>query len=215
MTDLVRRGLYALPAAGVLTAVPWVFIFGPQVGSDPRGVFLTGYAVGGYVYLAGLICLLLGLLALYGYLAQTRASSWAGRGMVLSVVGIALALPFFGITTLADPVLADAYLAGHQGASPAIGLLSDKTLTYRTTGYLLVFLFVCVAGAIAYAVAVWKSDSLPKWAGLVIAAGFVLSMTLTPVFAWVGSLTLVIGGVWLVRSGLPSPPPHGPSGHSA
>jgi len=127
-----------------------------------------------------------------------------------------LALPFFGITTLADTVLTDVYLAGDKGVGPAIGLLSDKTLTYRTTGHLLVFLIVCLAGAIAFAVAVWKSDSLPKWAGVIVAVGFGLSMSLSPVFAWVGSLALVIGGVWLARSGLPSAPPaHGPSNDSA
>lgn len=207
MTELVSRGIYALPAAGVLTAVPWVFILAPHVRTDPRSVTSTGYAFGGYLYLAGLICLLLGLLALYGYLAQTRASSWAGKGLILSVVGIALALPVFGITRLADTVLADVYLAGNKDVGPAIGLLSDKTLTYRTTGYFFVFLVVCLAGAIAYAVAVWKSDSLPRWAGVIVAAGFALTMTFSPVIAWIGSIALVMGGVWLARRFALSSPP--------
>lgn len=214
MTELIRRGVYALPAAGFLTVVPWIFIFGPQLRTDPHRVFSTQYVIGGYLYLAGLICLLVGLLALYGHLAQTRGSSWAGLGVTLSVVGIALALPFFGITTLADTVLGDVYLGGQKEVGPALGLLSDKTLTYRTTGHLLLFVIVCLAGAIAYAVAIWKSDSLPKWAGVILAVGFALSMSLSPVFAWVGSLALVIGGIWLARSGLPSPP-HGRSIHSA
>jgi hypothetical protein len=102
ITYLVRRGIYALPAAGVLTALPWVFLLGgPSVKTDPegyaRGLTSIANAVGGYLYLAGLICLLFGLLALYGYLARTRASSWAAGGMIVSVVGITLALPVFGI----------------------------------------------------------------------------------------------------------------------
>jgi hypothetical protein len=210
MTDLVRRGIYALPAAGVLTAVPWVFILGqPSVKTDPEGyarsLTSTGNAVGGYLYLAGLICLLFGLLALYGYLARTRASSWAVGGMIASVVGIALALPVFGISGLADTLLADVYLAGQKDLSAAMGLLTDKTLTYRTTGYFLVFIVVSLIGAIAYAVAVWKSGSLPKWAGVLVAAGFVLSMTLSPGLAWVGALCLVIGGVWLAKTVSQSP----------
>ena len=86
INDLVRRGIYALPVAGALTAVPWVFILGnPSAKEDPdgyaRGLASAAYAFGGYLYLAGLISLLFGLLALYAYLARTRASSWAGAGM--------------------------------------------------------------------------------------------------------------------------------------
>ena len=55
ITNLVHRGIYALPAAGVLTAVPWVLILGnPSVKTDPeryaRSLTSTGYAVSGYLY---------------------------------------------------------------------------------------------------------------------------------------------------------------------
>jgi hypothetical protein len=201
MTDLVRRGIYALPAAGVLTAVPWFFILGPNVKTDPEGyarsVTSTGQAVGGYVYLAGLICLLFGLFALYGYLARTRASSWAAVGMIVSVVAIALALMVFGVFALADKVLADVYLAGHKDVSAAMVLLAGGTFSNRINNVFGIFVLMSLIGAIAYAVAVWKSGSLPKWAGILVAAGFVLSMTIQPYVAWVGALCLVIGGVWL------------------
>jgi hypothetical protein len=205
MTDLVRRGIYALPGAGVLTLVPWVFIFGgPSIKTDPEGfaqaATSTGSAVGGYIYLAGLICLLFGLLALYGHLARTRVASWAAGGMIISVVGIALALPVFGVLGLARPVLGDVYLAGHKDVTAAMVLLSGGTFSNRINSYFGVFVVVSLIGAIAYAVAVWKSGSLPKWAGVIVAAGFVLSMTLSPFVAWAGALCLVIGGIWLARS---------------
>jgi len=203
VTDLARRGIYALPVAGVLTAVPWIFLLGHPSPKNPEGyarsVTTTVNAVGGYLYLAGLICLLFGLLSLYGYLARTRASSWAAAGMIVSVVGIALALPVFGILGLADAVLADVYLAGHKDVSAAMLLLSGGSFSNRINSYFGVFVFVCLVGAIAYAVAVWKSGSLPKWAGVLVAAGFVLSMTLSPFVAWVGAACLVIGGAWLAR----------------
>lgn len=210
MTDLVRRGIYALPAAGVLTAVPWIFLLGgPSPKTDPQGfansATSAGSAVGGYIYLAGLICLLFGLLALYGYLARTRAASWAAGGMIVSVVGIALALPVFGVLGLARPVLADVYLAGHKDVTTAMELLSGGTFSNRINSYFGVFVLVCLIGAIAYAVAVWKSGSLPKWAGVIAAAGFVLTMTLSPFVAWVGALCLVIGGAWLARSASHTP----------
>jgi hypothetical protein len=202
MTDLVRRGIYALPAAGVLTAVPWFFILGKSsVKTDPegyaRGVTSTGNAVGGYIYLAGFICLLFGLLALYGYLARTRAASWAAAGMIVSVVGIGLALPVFGIFGLADQVLGDVYLAGHKDVSAAMLKLAGGTLSDRINNYLGILILVSLIGAIAYAVAVWKSGSLPKWAGVLVAPGFMLSMSFSPYVAWVGALCLFIGGLWL------------------
>jgi hypothetical protein len=212
MTSLLRRGIYALPAAGILTAVPWLLILGkPSVKSDPEGyarsLTTTGNAVGGYLYLVGLICLLFGLLALYGYLARTRASSWAAGGMIASVSGIGLALPVFGILGLADTVLADVYLSGHKDVAVALLQLSGGNFSGRINTYFTVFIIVSLIGAVGYAVAVWKSGTLPKWAGIVVAAGFVLSMTLTPIVAWVGAVCLVAGGVWLAMRISPVPPP--------
>ena len=200
MIDLVRRGIYALPAAGVLTAVPWIFILQqPNPKTDPEGyarsITSTGQAVGGYLYLAGLICLLFGLLALYGYLARTRASSWAAIGMIVSVVVIALILPTFGTLAVAGPVLGDAYMAGHKDVSSAMVLMNGESNRVMSS---IAFCFeVSLIGAIAYAVAVWKSGSLPRVAGILVAAGFVLSITISPFIGWVGALFLVIGGVWV------------------
>jgi hypothetical protein len=212
MVDLSRRGIYALPASGLLTAVPWVFLLGkPNVTTDPegyaRGLTSTVNAVGGYLYLAGLICLLFGLLALYGYLGRSRASSWAAGGMIISVLGIALALPVFGIG-LADAVLGDVYLSGHKDVGAAMVLMAGGTFSGRINAYFGVFVVVSLVGAIVYAVAVWKSGTVPKWAGVIVAAGFALSITLSPVVAWVGALCLVVGGMGLARSVTLQPSDH-------
>jgi hypothetical protein len=205
MTDLARRGIYALPAAAVLTALPWVFLSGqPSVKTDPEGyarsLTATGTEVGGYLYLAGLICLLFGLLSLYGYLARTRASSWAAVGMIVSVAGISLALTLFGVFALADRVLGDVYLAGHKDVSAAMVLLAGGTFSDRINNFFGFFFLLSLIGAIAYAVAVWRSGSLPKAAGILVAVGFALSMLLQPFVGWVGALCLLIGGVWLAIS---------------
>jgi hypothetical protein len=205
MTDLARRGIYALPAAAILTAVPWIFILShPDAKTDPQGyarsVTSTGQAVGAYLYLAGFICLLFGLFALYGYLARTRASSWAGVGLIVSVAGIVLALPIFGVVGLANQVLSDVYLAGHKDVSSAMVLMAGGTFSNRINNYFGVIIYVSLFGAIANAVAVWRSGSLPKVAGILVAAGFVLSMSISPFIAWAGAVCLLIGGVWVARS---------------
>jgi hypothetical protein len=200
MNDLVRRGIYALPAAGVLTAVPWIFILQqPNPKTDPdgyaRSVTSTGQAVGGYLYLAGLICLLFGLLALYGYLARTRASSWAAIGMIASVMAIGLILPTFGTLAVAGPVLGDAYVAGHKDVGSAMVLMNGES--NRVMSSIALCFEVSLIGAITYAVAMWKSGTLPKVAGILVGAGLALSITISPFVGWLGALFLVVGGLWL------------------
>jgi hypothetical protein len=109
-----------------------------------------------------LFCLLFGLLALYGYLAGTRASSWAGVGMIVSVVAIALALPIFGVLGLANRVVADLYLAGNKDVSTAMVLMAGGTFSTRINNYLGVLVLVSLIGAIANAVAIWKSGTGQK-----------------------------------------------------
>jgi hypothetical protein len=204
MTDPVRRGIYLLPAAGILTLVPWLFILGPAVKTDPqayaRSVTSTGHMVAGYVYIAGFICLLIGLFALYGYLVRSRASTWAAAGMIVSVVAITLALPIFGVVGLANQVLADVYLGGQKDVSSAMVLMAGGTFSDRINNYFGVIVLVSLIGAIANAVAIWRSGTLPKVAGIFLPAGFVLSMTISPGIAWAGALLLVVGGAWLAIS---------------
>jgi hypothetical protein len=89
------------------------------------------------------------------------------------------------------------YLAGHKDVSAAMVLFSGGTLSNRITSYFGVFIYVSLIGAIAYTVAVWKSESLPKMAGVLVGAGFVLSMTISPFVGWAGAIFLIVGGAWL------------------
>jgi hypothetical protein len=203
MTTLIRRGIYALPAAGVLTTVPWLFILrGPSLQTDPdayaRDLISPTAAIAGYVYLAGFICLLFGLLALYAHLVRTPAASWAAGGMVFSVVGVAAALPVFGVFGLASAILGDVYLAGHKDVSAAMLLMGGGTPSGRLNSYFGVLMLIALIGSIANAAAVWRSRTLPRWAGVLLVPGSVLLMTFSPV-SWAGALCLVVGGIGLAR----------------
>lgn len=205
MNEVVRRGIYALPVAGIVTALPWPLIFSyssRQSDHDAyaRGLTSAAHYVSYYLYIVGLICLLFGLLALYRSLAQTRGSNWAAAGMITSVIAIALALPVVGLLGLADRVIAQVYLDGNKDAYAALVKLSGGTFSDTINNYFGIFLFFALIGAITYAVAMWQSGVLPKWAGVVVAAGFLLTITLTPIVAWVGSACLLVGGIALARS---------------
>ena len=204
MTDLVRRGIYALPAAGILTALPWVFILGSASGQTgtaeyARGLTSTVHEVVGDLYTAGFVCLLFGLFALYGQIAGSRGSSWAAGGLIASVVATAMVMQVLSIFGLASAVLGDVYLAGHKDVSAAMVLFSGGTLSRRIDNYIGLLVFLSLLGAIANAVAVWRSRVLPRWAGILVGVGVVLSLTLTPGTAWVGALCLFIGGAGLAR----------------
>jgi hypothetical protein len=115
--------------------------------------------------------------------------------MLVSVVVVALILPTFGTLAVAGPVLGDAYMAGHKDLSSAMVLMNGESNRVMSS---IAFCFeVSLIGAIAYTVAVWKSGSLPRVAGILVGAGFALSITISPFVGWVGALFLVVGGLWL------------------
>jgi hypothetical protein len=203
MRDPVRVGIYALPAAGILTLVPWIFILRqPDAKSDPAGfaraVTSTGGVAGGYLYIAGFACLLLGLFALYGYLARTRASGWAVLGLLGTTVVIALTTATIGSLAVGARVLADAFLGGDTNVASGLVLMSGESA--RIMKSIEIAADLSLIGSIAFAVAVWRSGSLPKVAGILLVPGIVASMSLSPIVGWAGAVLLVISGVWLARS---------------
>jgi hypothetical protein len=133
--------------------------------------------------------------------------------MVITVFGSALFLPGMGISAFAAPEEGQAYLAGIEGiaelptssADVAFGLIS-----------LLVVLLLFV-GNVLLGVAVWRSGTLPKWAGALWATaavfmyplGLVYAATIgpasTPPTVLVGAL-LVVGGGWIAWRAMRQPP---------
>lgn len=204
MSTAVRRAFWLLPAAGILTLLPWFHFIhveaGQQhvAGDEAMRAASLGDQVATYAYVAGFLCLLFGLLALNAYVASRRQG-------VVSVVAIALdllAVAFMvsiqvGIVALARPMAAEFYLSGHQDSGPLVLQLSGGSFGSRIIAFLGVTIVVALAGAIATGVAIWRSGVLPRWAAVLIAAGFVLTMTDAPLIGWVGSGLLLGAGSWI------------------
>ena len=83
--------------------------------------------------------------------------------MVITVVGQALSLVIGGVSTFATNAIGRAYLAGIKDVMQ----LEFPTAMSATFGLAIVLLFV---GNVLLGVAVWRSGSLPKWAGAIWAA---------------------------------------------
>jgi hypothetical protein len=213
----IRLGLLALPLYGVLTF--WTTI-DPQPDPNMDYEAWSRYATTNYYVLKhllgsglGLIFAIFGTFALGAYLSRSRAGRLGLAAMVITVLGSALFLMIGGVSTFSAPKQGQAYLAGIEEYSQLPTTFSD---TVSGVTFLLVIVLVFV-GNVLLGVAVWRSGTLPRWAGALWAAGAVLMLLLgqviaifitssTPATVGVGALVLVISGAWMAWSVLREPP---------
>lgn len=176
-TNWVRIGLLALPVYGLLTL--WgTFTHQPDPNADSeayaRYISSTTYLVNHLVAsVFGTILAIFGAVALTAYLANGRAGRLAPFAMVSSVAGSALILTIFGFSTFASPAIGHAYLAGQEQAVEINqAILGVPLIVTALLGGLLYS-----TGTILFGVAIWRSGTLPRWAGILYApAGFLISI---------------------------------------
>src|SRR5215471_21559553 len=201
-----RFGSLALAlAALLLTAFPLTRPFFPM---DPRQpaetlagassiVVSTSWLAAHLLCTLAFILLLYGLIILREALAPTSMERRAFWAMVFSLAGTALILPMLGVETYVLPILGKLYLAGHTDITPAIGMIY---LGPAVVVFLLGLLLLAV-GALTFAVAIWRSAVLPRWAGVLFAIGLALWFPPFPrVIRVIDGLMIGLGGVWLAVS---------------
>jgi hypothetical protein len=197
----VALGLSAL----LLTAFP---LIRPFFRMDPREpaetlaaaspfIVSTSWAVAHLLCTLAFVLLLYGLIAVYATLASNPAERRAFWAMVLSLAGIALILPMLGVETYMLPVLGKLYQAGQSQIFPAIGMIYGGL----ALAVFLMALLLLAIGAIMFAIAIWRSGVLPRWAGILLAAGLALWFPPFPeVVRIVDGFVIGVGGVWLAAS---------------
>ena len=209
----IRAGLLALPVYGALTA--WSTLDPqPDQTEDPeawaRFVGSTSYLVD-HVFgaIGGAVFAILGVFALGAFLANSHAGRLGLAAMVVTVVGQALGLVIGGVSTFATNAIGRTYLAGTEdvmrvefsGAMSAVFGLA---------------ILLMLVGNVPLGVAVWRSGTLPKWAGAIWAVsalvfyvlGAVLGMATTGsslVTQPLAALLMVMGGGWIAWSALRQP----------
>src|SRR5947209_3191074 len=205
MKDRVRLGIWALPLSGLLSTIAALI---PGIGIDPT-VDPEGFArassnigLSNMLGIPSAALLLVGILALYLFLAGTPVDRPAFAGLLLILTGTTFFLPFIGIYAFTGPVLGRRYLGGDK---TAVTIISESTSITNPTA--LVFggtaVFLLVLGAILLGAAIWRSRTLPKLPGPLLAFGITLSAD--PLFyyqpiVWVAGGALVLfSGVWISR----------------
>ena len=199
-TSLVRIGIWALPLGALLVLIGLLSGLGaPDPENDPTGAAqaasTTAYFLTQFLgNLLGPTLVLFGLLALFAYLVNTRVGRLASLAMVLSVLGICMILSFLGLVTYAIPALSQGYLNGQQDALQLVGNVFSQAFAINLLGSLLYFV-----GFVLFGVAIWRFETLPKWAGALLGiAGLLLAVPVeTEILSILGSIVLVIAGAWV------------------
>ena len=216
ITRWIGVGLLGLPLYGVLTF--WSSLEGQpdpdtQLEAWSRFVTTNEYVIGHlFGSILGLICLIFGAFALGVYLATSRAGRMGLWAMSLTVLGSALFLPLQGLSTFAVPEEGQAVLAGLEEFEALPDIFAD-TVAGLTA---LVVILLGFVGHILVGVAVWRSGTLPRWAGalwaganvlmyLSLVYGQTIGPASTPLTVPLGALVLVISGAWMVFSVLRRP----------
>jgi hypothetical protein len=204
----IRTGVWALPVYGLLTF--WAtFTHEPdrrtQVEAYARYISTTNYLAQHLLgSILGAILAVFGAIALGAYLASSRSGRLALLAMVLSVAGHCLVLTIFGFSTIISPVIGRLYLAGQPGTMEVNeAIFSSPAFVFLVVPGLLLY----VLGTILFGVAIWRSGTVPKWAGvlyaptgLLIAAGVQIGVAQT-----LGSALVVVAGGWIAWSVMRQP----------
>jgi len=161
----------------------------------------------------GIVFAIFGTFALGVHLASSRAGRMGLWAMVVTVFGSALFLTIGGVTTFAAPEEGQAVLAGVEEFE-SLPTIFANTLMMATFG---VAVLLMLAGNVLLGVAVWRSGTLPKWAGALWVAGSALPLLgqlyimlpigadSTPPTVPMGALLLAIGGAWMAYRVLRGP----------
>jgi hypothetical protein len=191
MQNRVRLGILALPASGLVGIVsllpPGVFI---NPALDPAGFAQASGTdgLGNMIGIVSLVLLLVGVQSLYSILVDGSASRWAFAGMILTIVGVGLFLPFAGIFAFVAPIAGRAYL---NGDANAIRIIADSFI-----------------GSILFGIAIWQSQRLPKWSGIPYCLAILLSFLSAPFFSFIlgflGEALLLTSGGWIAANVLAS-----------
>ena len=201
----VRTGLWALPICGLLTL--WTtFIHQPDPNADfeayARYVNTTSYLIDHlFGSILGVTLAIFGAVALGAYLSSRRPALIA---MVLSVAGNALILTVFGMSTFATPAVGRAYLEGMRN----IIEVNQDILGFPLVLTALVGGLLYSAGTILFGIVVWRSATLPNWAGVLYApTGLLLSIVGLMIGAaqTLAAILIIASGAWIAWSAMRQP----------
>lgn len=189
-------GLSAPVVAAVLFVAGEFFLARPDLlmrpDADPEAFrrMVTG---SGFLFyagrgLVGAFLETIGMISLYLYLEESRVERLAFWGMVTSVLGDMAGAAFFGTMLFVYPGIG---ALGPGGVTEAAAALA---LPPALLGAMLV---PTVVGLVLFAVAIWRSVSLPRWSGVLLLVGFLILPVQNFVVQILGNVIWGLGALWI------------------
>lgn len=167
----IRLAALALAAAGVLFILypalrPWhdeTTVHGATLSMSSNA-----WVAAHLFAMVGFILIPLGLLGVWGALRATRHEPLALGAAITSWIGAGLTLPYYGAEDFGLHSIASKHAAG---LLDLIDTIRNQPVAITIFGLGLTLLAV---GAVLAAVAVWRTDVLPRYCAIPYAAAFVL-----------------------------------------
>jgi len=161
---ILRWGAFALIVSALLT-LSGLLLRGPLITdtSNPQvfaeSVTTSNNLIAETFLPLSLILQIFGFLGMYAHLDRTEFQKTTFWGMVFSIFGNGLFLPFAGAFAFAIPIAGQLYLDGNTSAidvatqtlAPGIGLV-----------YLIASAIALAAGSILFSISMWR-HGLPRW----------------------------------------------------
>lgn len=177
MVSLSRRrdlltGLAFLVAGLLFVIYPAVRPFSDEASLQAAAAYgSTAWVVSHSFAIFGFILIVLGQFGLFLRLQQTAAETPALIALVLSWIGAGLTLPFYGAEVFGLHAIGQRALKENNGALVS---LAGAVRGEPGIWFILVGLALLGIGVIVASIAIWRSGTLTRWAGIPLAIGFAL-----------------------------------------
>jgi len=195
----IRLGALALVLSGT-ALVPVPFLQNIPTDPEQNVAFALGAntlawrlsLVVAFIHFAPLV---LGSFALYARLARTRVERWAFAGLAVTVGFLVLHIPITGFATYVVPAVGALIEGGHADAVEVM----EQTFRERFASASLLSGILYYVGLVLTGVAVWRSEPLWRWGGLLYEVSGVVGI---PAFLDVPAAQNVAPLVWAAAVGV-------------
>ncbi|HUG33835.1 MAG TPA: hypothetical protein VMJ90_03625 [Anaerolineales bacterium] len=194
--DKLRWGAFALVLSAVLT-LGGLLLRGPLIieisdaSAFARSVASPNNLIAESFLPLSLVIQLFGFLGMFAYLDKPEAVRTTFWGMVFSILGNGLFLPFAGVFAFAVPVIGQLYLEGNSDAIKVAELVLGPGLGFA---YLIASAFALTIGAVLFAISMWR-HVLPRWLPVIYviqAFGLSFGASMGYPFEMTGGILLVV-----------------------
>ncbi len=193
----MRAGFIVMGVAGALLAV--FFTVGMLMGGDQSNpgaraasTASLGDVIANAVYVLSLIGILLGLVALLGFLRPPSRRQWAIGSLITGIASLACILVGIGAAGPGAETVASLYAPGQNAIAGALAQMSGGSFGPYILPYFIAGAVLGLLCGILGAVELWHTIGVPRWVAVLFGLGFALTMGSAPLVTQVGGVLLAI-----------------------